>query len=941
MTESSQRLKKSSRAGIATVSTIALALGGLSIVGPGPLASQATAAAFTGGIRDKSGAVEEDAQKPSALPAGSCVVESEEPSGSQAGFSWNTLEPGGGSPDKKAWGLSVSFDNSKDRTFADWYFYNTGSLKNVLDTGEVPSMEAGQTFDGKRVTHKADEIIKITASGRSTINLNLYAQLTDEKVKQFASASDKNPVRYAWQSNYKQDNDKGPAKATQGGSASFGATVNPWPSENIECNPIKVSWETAEVSEKHVIVPGEETKVGTIKVPALKNGGTDDSMSRMVVEAYDGNGKFIGTTDPEASGGTQNLRIDETTGEIFFTWPEYRGTDLATDKNVNFSVLAKPRTVDQLRAATEHNTEGKGNVYDSSNSLTRYNKANVIGSTSFSLDDTEFHDPQYKKSELTITSGIDTNGSLTDQPQQVIFKQVPDLIRDLVKDKGAGGFNAKVKLDKRYVFAGWTADMDPVTYDVTVTSPANPEPGTFAQPRVVVEYSNGSTDELGLLVIVEPNHTQITDLVRPGVAKGEVNKAITSQIAITPILDGYAPVAPATFEVDQSTVPAGWTVTVDNTGKVTATADSTVAPGTIITPKVTAKYKDGTDDVVEVQFQAIVNIKIPDYDTVTNKPGTKVTLTPKVPAVGLTGNSSDAAPTRYTFDGGETEYTHTDDSGTWTVKIDQNTGEITTTIPTTAPEGYKLNIPVLAHYSAATGQAPQRIKGTVVVLKGDISPVYSVESTGPNKAVDHQVQDAPKGSTFSFGKKPDGSPLTVMTTEDGWEYTIDPMTGVVSSTPPAGSKPGDKKTINVDVVTPNGSTSKVPVTTVVKLTNSWEAEPSYPAETVYPGQTATLPVTLQKPANVNVAKYELGAIPPGWTVNIDNDGKITATAPADAVPGSQVEIPVTVTYEDGSTDIATAVVNVVDVPTRPVPFGVEYVYDDTIPAGEYRTVTKG
>ncbi|ACP32602.1 hypothetical protein cauri_1005 [Corynebacterium aurimucosum ATCC 700975] len=143
-------------------------------------------------------------------------------------------------------------------------------------------------------------------------------------------------------------------RATQGTNSSFTAIVNPWPSENIECNPITVSWESFE---KHVIVPGEQTKVGKINVPAVANGGTDDSMSRMVVEAYDGNGKFIGTTDPAASGGTQNLRIDEATGEIFFTWPEYRGTDLATDKNVNFSVLAKPRTVDQLQAAGENNNE--------------------------------------------------------------------------------------------------------------------------------------------------------------------------------------------------------------------------------------------------------------------------------------------------------------------------------------------------------------------------------------------------------------------------------------------------------------------------------------------------------------------------------------------------------------------------------------------------------
>ncbi|STC50281.1 hypothetical protein [Corynebacterium jeikeium] len=56
----------------------------------------------------------------------------------------------------------------------------------------------------------------------------------------------------------------------------------------------------------------------------------------------------------------------------------------------------------------------------------------------------------------------------------------------------------------------------------------------------------------------------------------------------------------------------------------------------------------------------------------------------------------------------------------------------------------------------------------------------------------------------------------------------------------------------------------VPVTTVVKLTNKWEAEPSYPVQTVYPGETATLPVALNKPENINVAKdnpYKLGEVP--------------------------------------------------------------------------------
>ncbi|MDK8663867.1 adhesin domain containing protein [Corynebacterium coyleae] len=277
MAESSRRLRKSTSTGIAASSVIALALGGLSVVAPGPLAPEAAAATMSGGIREKSGAVEKDDQKASDLPAGSCVVESVEPDGSQAGFTWNTLEPGGESPDKKLWGLSMSFDNSKDRTFADWSFTNSGLMGGYLDAAQIPAMDAGLTLVDKVVTHKADETLVIDGSGRQR-NLNLVAKLTDAKVKQFAEATAANPVRYAWQGDYKQENPKGP-RATQGGSVLFTAVVNPWPSENIECNPITVSWDTPDVSENHVIVPGEVSKVGKINVPAVTGGGTDDSMS--------------------------------------------------------------------------------------------------------------------------------------------------------------------------------------------------------------------------------------------------------------------------------------------------------------------------------------------------------------------------------------------------------------------------------------------------------------------------------------------------------------------------------------------------------------------------------------------------------------------------------------------------------------------------------------
>ncbi|MCP6313162.1 hypothetical protein NL444_27210, partial [Klebsiella pneumoniae] len=80
---------------------------------------------------------------------------------------------------------------------------------------------------------------------------------------------------------------------------------------------------------------------------------------------------------------------------------------LATDKNVNFSVLAKPRSAEQLQAAVDHNTAGYGVAAESSNLLDRYSKANVIESKPFSLDDTNYHDPKYKENEQHIVSEVD------------------------------------------------------------------------------------------------------------------------------------------------------------------------------------------------------------------------------------------------------------------------------------------------------------------------------------------------------------------------------------------------------------------------------------------------------------------------------------------------------------------------------------------------------
>ena len=78
-----------------------------------------------------------------------------------------------------------------------------------------------------------------------------------------------------------------------------------------------------------------------------------------------------------------------------------------------------------------------------------------------------------------------------------------------------------------------------------------------------------------------------------------------------------------------------------------------------------------------------------------------------------------------------------------------------------------------------------------------------------------------------------------------------------------------------------------------------------------------------------------------WIVGLDDKGNVISTAPATAKPGDKIDVPVIVTYEDGSKDNTTATVNVVDVPKREVPFDVVYKYDDTVPAGTYKVETEG
>ena len=146
--------------------------------------------------------------------------------------------------------------------------------------------------------------------------------------------------------------------------------------------------------------------------------------------------------------------------------------------------------------------------------------------------------------------------------------------------------------------------------------------------------------------------------------------------------------------------------------------------------------------------------------------------------------------------------------------------------------------------------------------------------------------------------------------------SIDDKTGKVTYAAPADQPAGD---VNIPVVvkyedgTEDTATAKAVVSTATPTESSAEKyQPEYSNMAVKQGETATVEPTFKDKAGqpvdkttVPVAKYELGADAPKGASIDDKTGKVTYAAPADQ-PAGDVEIPVVVTYEDGTTDNATA-----------------------------------
>ena len=682
------------------------------------------------------------------------------------GFRYKTLEPSGTSDDKTLWGFEIEFDREKgQRTYTDFSFTNTGNLGTVLNAGTIPSKNLGEKLDDsfKEVNYKSESEIDITASGRQLRNLNLYTDITD--LEHINSINNKNTVM-AWEGHYTKDNPNG-LKSTEGDSAAFNFTVNPWPNENDQLDLIYLNGDY----EEKQFVKGQTINTG-IKVENLDDNARERLVGQVYhpvsgevvpgAEAYIDENDMVVVKMPEGALKTDAKGKTVINEDSIFSKAGYKNI-----QSLDVKFFTRPRTEQEFRkiavaaqyegqdyytptgAGTEViNHKGESVTIDKQG-IPRYDHYNKVGEFKLNLDDTMYYDQRFEDGNGDDTTKITSSAVQPDDPFEV--KIVPpanpgktdksasdmngaedrgeasgELILDFIEKENKG----KAEADK------WKVDYDPKDISkFTVTAPASAKAGDFVAVALKYTYTNGSTDTHWFHFVV-----QESTYIKPEY-ETQVNFPTKKQTSPAQVTEDGKRIPPSKYTLPDTleTDEAGnkiiaddegkeWTVTIDEkTGLVSAQPinPNEFDGGEKLTVPVIAHYVDeqkpGEDITEEVHADFVIEEKAnmtPRYNAKAGKSGDKLSSD----VILNTEDHYNRRPGKYTLpDTLETDDAGnkfiTDDKGNkWKVTIDEITGKVSATVPNAEEgktvDGALLNVPVIAHYYEQDGKLEVGTKNT-------------------------------------------------------------------------------------------------------------------------------------------------------------------------------------------------------------------------------------
>ncbi|MCD8760311.1 YPDG domain-containing protein [Mammaliicoccus sciuri] len=439
------------------------------------------------------------------------------------------------------------------------------------------------------------------------------------------------------------------------------------------------------------------------------------------------------------------------------------GSDMSSDSNSDDSSSSDSDKGSDSDSNSDNSSDSGSNVNSDSNSdngsdsNSDDNSSSDSDSDNPSDSDTDGNDSQ----DNTPGYGSKDNGSTPVKPgtsthiPQTGDKELPP------------GTEFEVPSDK--VPNGWTVTVDPKTGDLTVIPPKDVKPGTMVDIPVTVKYPDGSSEEVPVKVVVNPNDSQDNT---PGYGSKDNGSTPVKPGTSTHIPQvGDKELPPGTeFEVPSDKVPSGWTVTVDpKTGDLTVIPPKDIKPGTMVDIPVTVKYPDGSSE--EVPVKVVVNPNdsqgnTPGYGSKDNgstpvKPGTST----HIPQIG----DKELPP------GTEFEVPSDKVPTGWTVTVDPKTGDLTVIPPKDVKPGTMVDIPVTVKYP--DGTIEEIIVSVIVEDECDDSATRATDMTMNKGQTNMNGQTVHKASQSQATNTTESSKDKMMNKGNNTQAKVLPDTG--------------------------------------------------------------------------------------------------------------------------------------------------------------------
>lgn len=563
------------------------------------------------------------------------------------GVTVNILNPSSTVEDKKKFGIQIDIDRkSSERTYNGVYVTDSqrgvpirrGSQGELVKPGEDPD------FDGVNYPTSEEEAAKIdhNVNVGNQVTINIY---TSEEFLKDLNSVDNKRTNFAWKHNYVRDNPT--KKAFDGGNFEAGFSVNPYPNENKDLSIIRVVGDT---NIEKVPVKGQYIKTGA----RIENLGEED-YTRVTSEVYHPDGTLVDPKEARAilvsPDNIEEMKdhVGEVSlGDIIFKMPKgaledpnsiFNNNKFNAIQNLRAEFFARPRTEAEFKKIVENVNKAQGYT-------DKYYVGTGAGTNTIKHNG---EDITIDKQGIARYDHYNTLGTITVNLDDTLYY-------DQTFDR-----KLKNKTDK-------VTSIEPgETKEISIDD-AKTKENLGSKP-------NGKTQD------------QMNEAEAEGRARGTIDP------------DFVARAEKQGWKIDRTNVDPNNPDSKIDISKFKITPPADAAPGDFIAIPITYTYTNGSTDIEWFHFVV--------QDTYTNKPeyhakfgyqGDKLVSNPTLPST--QSDLKKAQPENYELVGGPT---YTDDKGnTWTdVKVDQNTGVVTATVPqdTNIQGGEELFVPVKVTYT--------------------------------------------------------------------------------------------------------------------------------------------------------------------------------------------------------------------------------------------------